>query len=132
MSHTWLHTLWHVLLLADVTVSCPMKLRNTGQLTLINASAITSNSSSSTDCNTTASLAPEEMVFCTLTVTTTQDDYDVGKLRLSVAVQAGHLGWAARPLDGTKSYGSYISLNNSASMDVVVEASGTVAAAGEP
>jgi hypothetical protein len=112
---------------ADIT--CPVVLKNTGQLTLTDVTAVTANPLV-TDCGTTLELAPGATKDCTLTATAVQDNYDIGNMQLSVTAQAGHKGSAVPNLGGTLSYASTISLNNSASMDVVVVAEGTVAKAG--
>lgn len=113
-----------------VNMTCPVNLTNTGELTLTNVLATTA-APITTDCGTTATLAPGASTQCTLTATAVQDDYDAGTLVLSVASTAGHLGFASRTLGGTLSYSSSISLNHSASMDLVATASGSVSKAAD-
>jgi hypothetical protein len=107
-----------------------LELRNTGQVTLTAVHAITS-SPLSTDCGTTATLAPGAVHACTLTATVIQDDFDLGDVTLAVNATAGHLGSLTRTLAGTLSYSSSISLNDTASMDLVVAADGAVTKAGQ-
>ena len=114
---------------ADVTITCPMELSNTGQLTLTSIKAVT-NGTLHTDCGTVTSLPPYELQSCNLTAVATQDDFDAGRLTVAVSGEAGHLGFAGRTLGGTLSYSSIITLNSSASMDLVVAGSGTIAATG--
>jgi hypothetical protein len=109
-----------------------MQLNNTGQLTLVDVTASGNFPYITTDCGTTASMAPNGSNSCLLIATATQDNYDAGTLVLGVTATAGHLGYASRVLGGTKAYSSSISLNHSASMDVTVSAEPTsVASAGE-
>jgi hypothetical protein len=117
--------------LSGANITCPIVLKNTGQLTLTAIKAVTATPLA-TDCDTTAELAPGATHACTLTATAIQDNYDVSNMQLSVTAEAGHKGSSAQVLGGTLSYASTISLNNSASMDVVVVADGTVAKAGGP
>lgn len=98
-----------------------MQLKNTGQVTLTAVHALT-DAPLSTDCSTTATLAPGAVTSCVLTATAVQDDYDAGTLQLVVNATSGHMGSATHVLSGTLSYSSSISLNDSASMDVAVVA----------
>lgn len=117
---------------ADVTIRCPMEVNNTGQLTLVDVTANGSFPHLQTTCSTTTSLSPNGSIPCWLEATAVQDDFDNGTLVLAAFATAGHLGYANLPLDGTKSYSSSISLNKSASMDLVatVDAGAGVTAAG--
>lgn len=109
-----------------------MTLHNSGQLTLTTL-VVTSSASSyvSTDCGTTATLAPGLNKSCILTATAVQNDYDAGTLLLPVAATGGFSGYQSQTLGGTLSHSPSINLNNSASMDLVVSITqGTVSAAG--
>lgn len=106
-----------------------MELRNTGQVTLTNVRALSSNPIS-TDCDTTATLAPGDVHACTLTANVIQDDFDFGEMGLAVNATSGHLGLSSRTLSGTLAYSSIISLNDTGSMDLVVAADGAVTKAG--
>lgn len=109
-----------------------MSVQNTGELTLTQVGANTNASSYlSTDCGVNVTLAPGQAVSCTLLATASQDDYDAGSLLLGVASVASHLGPSTLNLDGTKSYSSSISLNHSASLDLVVSATGAATKAGD-
>jgi hypothetical protein len=115
-----------------VDVVCPMRLQNTGKLTLTSVTASSSPANYlSNNCTTTSSLAPNAFVDCSLTATAYQEDFDAGTLVLAVNATAGHSGDAQKTLAGTLSYGSSISLNKSASMDLTVSSEpSTVSASG--
>jgi hypothetical protein len=101
-----------------------MEIKNTGQLTLTNVAAASSKIYVTTDCSTTANMAPgsSSKVSCVLTANAVQDDYDAGTLQIEVHATAGHMGLSSLSLSGTLEYSHSISLNNSASMDLVVSA----------
>lgn len=108
-----------------------MEVNNTGQLTLVNVTAAGAFPHLVTDCGTTSLLAPNASVSCSLYATAIQDDFDNGTLVLAAHAASAHLGYASLTLGGTKAYSSSISLNKSASMDLVVSAAPNgVAAAG--
>jgi hypothetical protein len=112
-------------------VVCPMRLQNTGKLTLTSVTASSSPDYLSNNFATTSSLAPGVTVDCFLTAAAVQEDFDAGTLVLEVNATAAHLGDAAKSLAGTLSYGSSISLNKSASMDLTVSSEpSTVSASG--
>jgi hypothetical protein len=108
-----------------------MEVNNTGQLTLVNVAANGSFPHLQTTCGTTNFLSPNGSISCWMEATAVQDDFDNGTLVLAAFATAGHLGYASLSLGGTKSYSSSISLNKSASMDLVVNSDVTgVTAAG--
>jgi hypothetical protein len=103
-----------------------MGIKNTGQLTLTGVEAASDKAYVTTDCGTTATMAPGAgtQVSCVLTTTALQEDYDAGALQIEVHVPAtaGHSGLSSLTISGTTSYTHSLSLNNSASMDLVVSA----------
>ena len=106
-----------------------MKLQNTGQLTLTSVAATSNLTYMDNNCSSVTTLGPGQSVDCVLTATATQDDYDAGTLVLSVGATAQHSGYSALTWGGTLSYSSWIALNNSASMDLVVYADPAAVAA---
>lgn len=110
---------------------CPMQLKNTGKVTLTGVTAASIPTFLSNDCAPPAELAPDATVDCSITAAADQNDFDAGAIVLVVNATAGHLGDSLKTLAGTLSYGSTISLNNSASMDLTVSSEpNTVAASG--
>lgn len=106
-----------------------MKLQNTGQLTLTSVAATSNLTYVDNNCSSITTLGPGDFVDCVLTATATQDDYDAGTLLLSVNATAQHSGDSGKALGGTRAYSSWIALNNSASMDLVVYADPAAVAA---
>jgi hypothetical protein len=115
---------------AGTHVTCPVELYNSGQVTLTTVQAVTQGYLS-TDCGSTAELAPGAVKQCTLTAEAMQDDYDAGTIQLVVTATAEHKGLSSRTLSGTLSYSGPVGLNDTATMDVVVQAAGTASKAGE-
>lgn len=132
--YAFIHVLLFFCASAGVSITCPMTITNSGHLTLQNVVAVIAagNAYLSTDCGTTALLAPTDAPkACTLTATANQNDFDAGTLLLAVSSIATPKGPAGGSVGGTLAYSSSITLNNAASMDLVVSAAGTIAQAGE-
>jgi hypothetical protein len=109
-----------------------MQLKNTGDLTLTDVNVTTPAAILSTNCGTTATLAPGEIKQCTLTATATQDSYDAGTLSLEATGVAGHQGdQAITTLGGTLTQTDSITLNNSASLSLTVQTASAITKAGE-
>jgi hypothetical protein len=119
-----------------VTLTCPVKFHNNGQLTLTDlAAAIPADKASylSTNCGNTATLAPGADKTCVLTATAVQSDFDAGTIALAVDVDSGigHLGDAAKTtIAGTQSFAGDIGLNHTASMTLTATGTGAIAKAG--
>jgi uncharacterized membrane protein len=108
-----------------------MQIENTGEVTLTGVSVTpTGATTQTTNCGTTAELAPGASKNCTLTATAGQDDYDAGTLAIAASTSPGHKGLASLTLSGTNSASASLSLNHSASMSVTVTSGSTITQAG--
>jgi hypothetical protein len=98
---------------ASVDIICPIKIKNTGDVTLtaVSVTEPTNNCSA-------ASLAVGAEIDCTITTAAVQDDYDAGSITVNAHLVATPRGYIATPIGGNSFVSPGIGLNKTAGLDV--------------